>query len=106
MNADVSNWVDFGTSAEGLSIAALTCFTIAVHNCGMKYGYARTSTDDQTTALQLAALKRARCAHVFEDKGVTGATIKRPALSCCLKTLRAGDTLIVWKIAWPAACAT
>lgn len=28
---------------------------------GMKYGYARTSTDDQTTALQLAALKRARC---------------------------------------------
>jgi DNA invertase Pin-like site-specific DNA recombinase len=31
----------------------------------MKYGYARTSTDDQTTALQLAALKRARCASVF-----------------------------------------
>jgi hypothetical protein len=29
----------------------------------MKYGYARTSTDDQTTALQIAALKRARCSH-------------------------------------------
>jgi DNA invertase Pin-like site-specific DNA recombinase len=27
----------------------------------MKYGYARVSTDDQATALQLAALKRARC---------------------------------------------
>jgi DNA invertase Pin-like site-specific DNA recombinase len=27
---------------------------------GMKYGYARTSTEDQTTALQIAALKRAR----------------------------------------------
>jgi DNA invertase Pin-like site-specific DNA recombinase len=64
----------------------------------MKYGYARTRTDDQTTALQLAALKKVRCAHIFEDQGITGATIKRPALSRCLKTLRAGDTLIVWKI--------
>ena len=64
----------------------------------MKYGYVRISTDDQTTALQLAALRRARCSHIFEDKGITGATAKRPALSCCLKTLRAGDTLIVWKL--------
>jgi hypothetical protein len=68
------------------------------HNGGMKYGYARTSTDDQTTALQLAALKRARCAHIFEDKGLAGAGVKRPALARCLKTLRAGDTLIVWKL--------
>ena len=65
---------------------------------GMKYGYARTSTDDQTTALQLAALKRAKCSHIFEDKGLSGATTKRPALARCLKTLRAGDTLIVWKM--------
>ena len=28
---------------------------------GMKYGYARVSTDDQTPVLQLAALKRAAC---------------------------------------------
>jgi DNA invertase Pin-like site-specific DNA recombinase len=65
---------------------------------GMKYGYARTSTDDQTTALQLAALKRARCSHIYEDKGLTGANSKRPALLRCLKALRAGDTLIVWKL--------
>jgi DNA invertase Pin-like site-specific DNA recombinase len=64
----------------------------------MKYGYARTSTDDQTTALQLAALKRFKCSHIFEDKGLSGATTKRPALARCLKTLRAGDTLIVWKL--------
>ena len=64
----------------------------------MRYGYARTSTDDQTTALQLAALKKARCAHIFEDKGYTGATTKRPGLARCLKTLRAGDTLTVWKL--------
>jgi hypothetical protein len=36
----------------------------------MKYGYARTSTDDQTTALQRAALKRARCSYIYEDKRV------------------------------------
>ncbi|MDR3485699.1 MAG: recombinase family protein [Bradyrhizobium sp.] len=64
----------------------------------MKYGYARTSTDDQTTALQRAALKKARCAHTFEDKGFTGATTKRPELAHCLRTLRAGDTLVVWKL--------
>ena len=65
---------------------------------GMKYGYARTIKDDQTTALQLAALKRARCSTIFEDKGLSGAGIKRPALSRCLKTLRAGDTLVVWRL--------
>jgi DNA invertase Pin-like site-specific DNA recombinase len=64
----------------------------------MKYGYARTSTDDQTTALQLAALKRARCSHIYEDKGLMGVTTNRPALSRCLNALRAGDTLIVWKL--------
>jgi DNA invertase Pin-like site-specific DNA recombinase len=33
----------------------------------MKYGYARVSTDDQSTVLQLAALKRAGCKTVFMD---------------------------------------
>jgi hypothetical protein len=65
---------------------------------GVKYGYARTSTGDQTTALQLAALRRARCSNIFEDKGQSGATAKRPALARCLKALRPGDTLIVWKL--------
>jgi DNA invertase Pin-like site-specific DNA recombinase len=63
----------------------------------MKYGYARVSTDDQNPALQIAALKKAKCEHIFQDK-LTGATIKRPSLLRCLKTLRAGDTLIVWKL--------
>lgn len=67
----------------------------------MKYGYARTSIDDQTTALQLAPLKRARCSSVFEDKGLSGASIKRPALRRCLKRLEHGDTLIVWKLDRP-----
>jgi len=62
----------------------------------MKYGYARTG--DETTALQLAALKQARCSRIFEDKGLSGASIRHPALLRCLKTLRAGDTLVVWKL--------
>jgi hypothetical protein len=45
----------------------------------MKYGYARVSTDDQSTALQLAALKQAGCKTLFKDEGLSGATTKRPA---------------------------
>ena len=43
----------------------------------MKYGYARVSTDDQSHALQLAALKRAGCKIIFKDEGLSGATVKR-----------------------------
>jgi hypothetical protein len=64
----------------------------------VKYGYARVSTDDQTPALQLAALKKAGCKTVFKDDGISGATTKRPALLRCLKKLEPGDTLIVWKL--------
>ena len=64
----------------------------------MKYGYARVSTEDQNPALQLAALKKAGCRTVFKDEGISGATVQRPALVKCLKTLQAGDTLIVWKL--------
>ena len=64
----------------------------------MKYGYARVSTDDQTPALQLAPLKKAGCKKIFKDDGLSGATTKRPALQRCLKKLKAGDTLIVWKL--------
>ena len=64
----------------------------------MKYGYARVSTDDQTPALQLAALKKAGCKTVFKDDGLSGATTKRSALLRCLKKLEPGDALIVWKL--------
>ena len=65
----------------------------------MKYGYARVSTDDQNPAMQLAALKKAGCnpRNIFTDE-ITGAVLKRPALARCLKSLRRGDTLIVWKL--------
>jgi DNA invertase Pin-like site-specific DNA recombinase len=65
---------------------------------GMIYGYARTSTDEQTTALQRAALERAGCEKIHEDKGISGTVRKRPALARCLAALQEGDTLVVWKL--------
>src|SRR5450759_5614083 len=65
---------------------------------GMKYGYARVSTDDQSPALQFAALKKAGCKTIFKDEVLSGATTKRPALLRCLKRLEHGDTLTVWKL--------
>jgi DNA invertase Pin-like site-specific DNA recombinase len=64
----------------------------------MKYGYARVFPDDQTPALQLAALRKAGCKTTFKDDGLSGATTKRPALLRCLKKLEHGDTLTVWKL--------
>jgi DNA invertase Pin-like site-specific DNA recombinase len=64
----------------------------------MKYGYARVSSVEQNLDLQLAALRRAKCDHVYQEKLSGKAATKRPALARCLKTLRAGDTLIVWKL--------
>jgi Resolvase, N terminal domain len=43
---------------------------ILSENAGMKYGYARVSTDHQNPALQTAALKKAGCKKIFEDRGV------------------------------------
>src|SRR6266851_3412106 len=63
----------------------------------MKIGYCRVSTDDQNPAMQLAALKRAGCRKIFTDKA-TGAHVKRPELDKCLKALKAGDVLVVWKL--------
>jgi len=60
-------------------------------------GYIRVSTNDQNTDLQRIALKSADCELIFEDK-ISGKTRDRPGLKKALRTLRAGDTLIVWKL--------
>ncbi len=59
--------------------------------------YARVSTDDQNLALQLDALKKSGCDRVFTDKA-SGARLVRPGLDDALSHLRAGDTLVVWKL--------
>ena len=63
----------------------------------MRIGYARVSTDDQTLDLQRDALKRANCRHTYEEQA-SGKNTARPQLEACLKALRKGDTLVVWKL--------
>lgn len=63
----------------------------------MRIGYARVSTLDQHLDLQISALKASGCELVFHDR-ISGAQRKRPRLSVALRTLKRGDTLVVWKM--------
>jgi DNA invertase Pin-like site-specific DNA recombinase len=63
----------------------------------MLVGYARVSTQDQNPALQLDALKAAGCEKMFVEKA-SGAQRDRPELLAALDYLRAGDSLVVWKL--------
>jgi DNA invertase Pin-like site-specific DNA recombinase len=63
----------------------------------MIVGYARVSTQDQNPEFQVDALKKAGCEQISQEK-VSGKLRERPELSQCLRMLRKGDTLIVWKL--------
>jgi DNA invertase Pin-like site-specific DNA recombinase len=63
----------------------------------MLIGYARVSTQDQDLALQLDALQAAGCEKMFTEKA-SGAQRDRPQLKAALEYMRAGDTLVVWKL--------
>jgi DNA invertase Pin-like site-specific DNA recombinase len=63
----------------------------------MLIGYARISTTDQTLALQQDALKTAGCDRIFTDTA-SGSRPDRPGLTEALGYVRAGDTLVVWRL--------
>ena len=67
----------------------------------MLVGYMRVSKADgsQTVALQRDALLAAGVdgAQLYEDHA-SGRTDGRPGLASCLKALREGDRLVVWKL--------
>ncbi len=62
----------------------------------MRIGYARVSTVDQNPELQIAALKDARCDRIYSEHASANAR-KRPELDRLFDSLRAGDTLVVWR---------
>ena len=62
-------------------------------------GLARVSTDGQDAQLQRDDLRAAGCGRIYEEKASTRkATADRPGLTAALDYLRAGDTLVVWKL--------
>lgn len=63
----------------------------------MDIGYARVSTLDQRSDLQLDALKDAGCQEIYTER-FTGSVRDRPELDSCLRSLREGDTLVVWRL--------
>lgn len=66
----------------------------------MKIGYARVSTVDQSHDLQTDALIKAGCGeqHIYYEKESGKDVANRPKLKECLKAIRAGDTLVVYKL--------
>lgn len=67
----------------------------------MKLGYARISKTDGSQALDLQhdALVNAGVSpkHIYNDRA-SGKKDDRPGLANCLKALRGGDVLLVWKL--------
>ena len=62
-------------------------------------GYARVSTQDQDLSLQIDSFKKNSIpeVNIFQDK-ISGSKKDRPGLKECLKFLKSGDTLVVWKL--------
>ncbi len=65
---------------------------------GEKFGYARVSSVEQDTAIQVTALKTAGCSVVRQEKVSGTSTQGRTELLILLETLRPGDTLVVTRI--------
>lgn len=67
-------------------------------NKGLLLGYARVSRgEDQTNIMQARALRAAGCRRIFEE-AASGGRWDRPELQRMLDQMRAGDTVVVWKL--------
>lgn len=63
----------------------------------MLIGYARVSTEDQSTTAQAEALREAGCTEIHEEQA-SGGDRSRPVLGRLLTRVRRGDTLVVVRI--------
>ena len=64
---------------------------------GRLIGYARVSTDEQTTEAQEMELRAAGCETIVQEHG-SGASRARPALASLVREIAAGDTLVVVRL--------
>ena len=64
---------------------------------GMRFGYTGVSTVAQTLHQQHDALKAAGASKIYSDT-MSGARDDRPGLAALMDQLRAGDTVVVWKL--------
>ena len=63
----------------------------------MKIGYARVSTADQHLRMQEDALRNVGCKEIYHDIA-SGVKTARVGLEDACSHLRAGDTLVVWRL--------
>ena len=63
-----------------------------------RLGYARVSSAEQDTALQIRELEAAGCERIYRDHGVSGTRTNRPELDRMLDRLSRGDEVVVWKL--------
>lgn len=63
-----------------------------------RLGYARVSTTDQDTELQIRGLESAGCERIYCDHGISGIKTSRPELDKMLECLSRGDEVVVWKL--------
>src|ERR1700733_8268184 len=63
-----------------------------------KIGYARVSTVEQDTGIQVEALTRAGCIVIRHEKASGASTKGRTELATVLAFLQSGDTLVVTRI--------
>ncbi|WP_337029507.1 recombinase family protein [Pantoea agglomerans] len=63
----------------------------------MKYGYARVSTQEQNTGIQVAALTELGCERVYQEN-ISGKNAQRPELVRLLADVKEGDTVVVMKL--------
>ncbi len=63
-----------------------------------RIGYARVSTEDQTLNLQKDALINSGCDIVYTEVASGKSASTRRKLKTCLKKLKSGDILVVWRL--------
>ncbi len=64
----------------------------------MQIGYARVSAQDQYPELQFDALRAAGCKEIFHEKQSGKTKNRHGGLAQCLRMLRKGDVLVVWRM--------